>query len=293
MDPALSARLTEVLAGHTPCLLVEQYPRIAERVAQLWGRETLVAFLNDLLFDSRGDRAGFPPDIAHELFMIQREHDKVMGIGSEAAIWGYEEVLRSEALKVQQAQYDVLAYLEAAKQGRVDILHAQLQAGAPVDFLDQDGLTAFWWAAFYGHIEAAELLLQNGAHSNVENHQGLQAVHFFAASDQCSGLNLLLRFGIKLDVTDLHGVTPLMLAAAKGRIAAAVLLLEHGLDPEQLDMAGKSALHYAADGGHRRMIELLLSHGVGAHTPDHGGQTAYEAAMLHPDSNKLKPLFDL
>nr|WP_314899954.1 hypothetical protein [uncultured Deefgea sp.] len=87
MDAGLVNRLVELLGEkNTPKLRILNYPRIAERIAQMWGRETLVAFLNDLLFDSRGDRAGFPPDVAHELFIVQREHDNAMGIGSEAAI---------------------------------------------------------------------------------------------------------------------------------------------------------------------------------------------------------------
>ncbi|MGL6040740.1 MAG: ankyrin repeat domain-containing protein [Deefgea sp.] len=291
MDAALANRLVECLGEkNTPKHLILNYPRIAERIAQMWGRETLVAFLNDLLFDSRGDREGFPPDVAHELFIIQREHDKVMGIGSEAAIWGYEEAVRNAAIHL--SSFDFPTFLEAAKQGKIDALHEQLQGGVHVDEADADGLTALWWAVYYGHFTAAELLMQNGARASISDQHGRQIVHLFAAGDHCNGLNLLLRFGSRLNVTDHDGYTPLMAAAAKGRISAAALLLDNGLEVATQDKHGKTALHYAAEGGHRRMVELLLSHGADAHLPDLNGKSAYEVAMLHPDSGKLKLLFD-
>ncbi|WP_027467915.1 ankyrin repeat domain-containing protein [Deefgea rivuli] len=293
MDAALASRLLQVLGPENkPQLLIEHYPRIAERVAQMWGRETLVVFLNELLFDTRGDREGFPPDVAHELFTIQREHDRVMGIGSEAAIWGYEEAVRTESA-IHLNEFDLPAYLEAAKRGRLEVLREQLQGGAHVDSPDGDGLTAFWWAVFYGHFDAAELLLQNGARAHAANSEGQQAAHLFAAGDHSNGLNLLLRFGVRLNVSDHHGFTPLMAAAAKGRVGAVALLLEQGLIVNEQDQQGKTALHYAAEAGHRRVIELLLSHGADARTLDLRGQSAYELAMLHPDSAKIKPLFDL
>lgn len=293
MDAALASRLVEILGSeNTPKLLIDHYPRIAERVAQMWGREALVVFLNDLLFDTRGDREGFPPDVAHELFVIQREHDRVMGIGSEAAIWGYEEALRTESA-IHLDAFDLSVYLEASKQGKIDVLREQLQGGAHIDAPDVDGLTAFWWSVFYGHIDAAEFLLQNGAHANVANAQGQQAAHLFAAGDHSNGLNLLLRFGTRLNIADHQGVTPLMMAAAKGRIGTVALLLEQGLLVDQQDRQGKTALHYAADGGHRRVIELLLSHSADPRLLNQHGQSAYEVAMLHPDSAKIKPLFDL
>lgn len=292
MDAGLADRLVELLGEHNkPKLLIANYPRIAERIAQMWGRETLVAFLNELLFDSRGDRAGFPPDVAHELFIIQREHDKVMGIGSEAGIWGYEEAVRTAAIHL--SDFDFPTFLEAAKQGKTDVLQEQLQGGVHIDEPDVDGLTALWWSVYYGHFTATELLLQNGARASVSDHQGRQIVHLFAAGDHCNGLNLLLRFGTRLAVADHDGYTPLMAAAAKGRISTAALLLEQGLEVSAQDKYGKTALHYAAGGGHRRMVELLLSHGADAHAPDLSGASAYEIAMRHPDSSKLKLLFDL
>jgi hypothetical protein len=292
MDSALAHQLiTHLGEKNLPKLLILNYPRIAERIAQLWGHEALVSFLNDLLFDSRGDRAGFPPDVAHELFVIQQVHDKVMGIGTDTAIWGYEEAVRTVA--IHTIDFDLSTFLEAAKQGNDAVLQEQIRGGVRIDEADAEGLTALWWAVYYGHLSTAEKLLQNGASAKIADQHGRQLAHLFAANDHCNGLNLLLRFRAPLNVSDHDGFTPLMAAAAKGRISAAVLLLDNGLDVAAQDNNGKTALHYAVEAGQRRMVELLLSLGADAHATDLRGQSAYEIAMLHPDSGKLKFLFDL
>ena len=292
MDVGLASRLLELLGNKdAPQHLMLSYPRIAERIAQLWGNEALVSFLNDLLFDSRGNRAGFPPEVAHELFVIQQKHDQVMGIGIDAAIWGYEEAVRTAAIHI--SDYDLPTFLEAAKQGNDVVLQEQIRGGVRIDEPDAEGLTALWWAVYYGHLSTAERLLQNGASAKISNHQGRQIAHLFALADHCNGLNLLLRFRIRLNVTDHDGFTPLMAAAEKGRISAASLLLDNGLAVNAQDQKGKTALHYAVEAGHRRMVELLLSYGADAHVPDLSGKSAYEIALLHPDSAKLKLLFDL
>lgn len=53
------------------------YPRAANRLARSWHDPTLVdRVLNDLLFDERGGRAGFPPRIVDELKLLRRFHEQ-------------------------------------------------------------------------------------------------------------------------------------------------------------------------------------------------------------------------
>lgn len=96
MDSKLQAQLAQYVGEHNlPHLLIEQYPRIIEKITLLWGSPQLAHFLNELLFDSRGDREGFTPQVAHELFVIQQIHDEL--IGGETPIWGYDASVRTEA----------------------------------------------------------------------------------------------------------------------------------------------------------------------------------------------------
>ena len=51
-----------------PMVLAGRYPRIANNIADLWRRVARCEeYLDTLVVDRRGNRSGFPPDIAQEL----------------------------------------------------------------------------------------------------------------------------------------------------------------------------------------------------------------------------------
>src|SRR5258705_10876502 len=51
-----------------PMVLGRRFPRIANTIAELWRRVARCEeYLNALAVDSRGNRKGFPPDVAQEL----------------------------------------------------------------------------------------------------------------------------------------------------------------------------------------------------------------------------------
>lgn len=55
-----------------PKQLVIQYPRIANKLAELWGHPIACEkYFNDLMLDERGTRQGFPPLVALELTSLQ------------------------------------------------------------------------------------------------------------------------------------------------------------------------------------------------------------------------------
>lgn len=50
---------------------VEDYPHIANRLTELWGRPACLVYLNNLLADNRGgSRSGFPQSVAEELLLL-------------------------------------------------------------------------------------------------------------------------------------------------------------------------------------------------------------------------------
>lgn len=63
-----------------PVKLCERYPRIANRLAFLWRDEGLAGYyLDELLIDRRGDRRGFPAEVAVELVKLREFHDLRVG----------------------------------------------------------------------------------------------------------------------------------------------------------------------------------------------------------------------
>ena len=58
--------------GLQPRLLSQHFPRIANRVAELWRRPLhCERYLDDLVLDTRGGRQGFPPPVAREIAALK------------------------------------------------------------------------------------------------------------------------------------------------------------------------------------------------------------------------------
>jgi len=75
--PAIRAKLLEKMKddpGAYPKLIEQQFPRILEKIADLWGKPDLDRYLDVLMFTDRHDRQGFPPEIAIEVFRLSTAH---------------------------------------------------------------------------------------------------------------------------------------------------------------------------------------------------------------------------
>mgnify|MGYP005810769849 CR=1 FL=1 len=64
-----------------------QFPRIVNRIASLWGDATACgSYFNELLLDRRGDRQGFPMEIAFELAAVKNFFETAVH-PSQQTIW--------------------------------------------------------------------------------------------------------------------------------------------------------------------------------------------------------------
>jgi hypothetical protein len=64
--------LAELPANKRPNALLHQYPRIANRLAEIWKRPLQCErYLDDLMLDMRGNRRGFPPNVATEIAALK------------------------------------------------------------------------------------------------------------------------------------------------------------------------------------------------------------------------------
>ena len=81
-DQALMAHTTawveSLPAGIRPRLLLELYPRVANRLALCWNEKALTNRLfEDLLVDRRGGRKGFPAGVKAELLQLRLAYPRV------------------------------------------------------------------------------------------------------------------------------------------------------------------------------------------------------------------------
>lgn len=57
-----------------PLHLLATFPRIAGRIADLWGHREIEAYFQDLMIDDRGNRQGFPPEVLMEILALRTYH---------------------------------------------------------------------------------------------------------------------------------------------------------------------------------------------------------------------------
>ena len=82
---AASSFSTEIL--HDISLVHELYPRIGEKIRQLWGSIDLNHYLNSIIFDDRGGRQGFPEHVANALFRVYENHGSLVRETKKGDIW--------------------------------------------------------------------------------------------------------------------------------------------------------------------------------------------------------------
>ena len=54
-----------------PGALAQQFPHIFGKLVELMDKNEFSHYLNDVIFDSRGGRQGFPPEVVSELWKLQ------------------------------------------------------------------------------------------------------------------------------------------------------------------------------------------------------------------------------
>ena len=70
--------IAELPAAVRPIALARTFPRIANNIAQLWRRVARCEeYLDSLLVDLRGNRSGFPADVAQELTALRGYYDEL------------------------------------------------------------------------------------------------------------------------------------------------------------------------------------------------------------------------
>lgn len=153
--------------------------------------------------------------------------------------------------------------VEAVVLGEPDEIRRQIEAGASVDGVSNDGFPLLGLAAFFGHESIVKELLDRGADPNVAAQNAMAvrplnsavAVRDREASRAIAGL--LLAAGADPNPRQAGGWTPLHQAAAAGDDALVALLLERGADPSSESDDGRSVADMAAERGHQDLAERL------------------------------------
>lgn len=131
----------------------------------------------------------------------------------------------------------------ASSQGRFDTVQVLLEAGANVNAVDNDGLSALMWAS------------GSEATGNDDHKKGLLEK---ALKGHIQVVQLLLRYGAQVDLRDKDLITAIMFASFNGHDGAVRVLLNAGADADFVNKDGKTALQLARGSRHTAVVETIL-----------------------------------
>jgi hypothetical protein len=111
-------------------------------------------------------------------------------------------------------QFPATPLLALATWHRAGAARALLNAGAPVDQADGDGITPLSWSVIANRVEMARLLIEHGADVNHVDKKGMTPLLYAASIDfgDTSMIDLLLRSGANSSARTKEGLTALDLA---------------------------------------------------------------------------------
>ena len=145
----------------------------------------------------------------------------------------------------------------AIARGEMDKIKEELENGANINALANDGLSTLQWA-MTTDLPILEFLLKAGASPNVESFEGATPIMTAVQSDKMEHLQLLIEHGAEVNKQDNRGFTALHRAAEMGRIEMVKELLEKGADKNLEAEEGHTALSLAAMGENSEDIEQIL-----------------------------------
>ncbi len=119
-------------------------------------------------------------------------------------------------------------FLEAAKNGKSDVVGLFLQAGMDSETADDQGKTALILAAAEGHTATVKTLLANGADVKNTDKQGKTALISAAEWDHIPAVQALLVNGADVNHQANDGSTALAAAKSKGDAELVALLEKAG-----------------------------------------------------------------
>ncbi|MFL9654735.1 ankyrin repeat domain-containing protein [Streptomyces sp. PB17] len=165
----------------------------------------------------------------------------------------------------------------AARDGDAAGVVRLLDAGVPVDALDDDARTALDLAAQENHADVVRVLLAAGADTaaHAGPYHDLTPLTCAAMVGSTDAVAALLDAGVSMGAQDRIPYTPLMLAAGDNRPETVALLIDRGADLEDRSMRGRTALEWAACRGSVESVAVLLERGAEA------TDTALRCALRH------------
>lgn len=171
-----------------------------------------------------------------------------------------------------------------AAEGNVEEMVALLDAGAPINAVNNEGNTAVMMATQNNHVDAVKMLIEQGADLNLRNDRQDNVLLYAGAEGLLEIVQLAIKAGADTTLTNRFGGTALIPAADRGHIdVVEELLLNSDTDVNHVNDLHWTALLEAVilgDGGknYQEIVRLLVEHGADVEIGDGDGITPLEHA---------------
>ena len=156
---------------------------------------------------------------------------------------------------------------DAVKNGNIDEVQWQLDAGVDPNLKNSKGATPLHYAASAGHNDIVELLIERGANVNAtDSGKGGTPLDYAHWGDQEEVIETLNAHNAQREhEKGGKGIGQSSLihdAALDGDIDEVQRQLDAGVDPNLKSSKGATPLFYAVYGGHLEIVELLITRGA-------------------------------
>lgn len=256
-----------------PVNLEEKFPRILNRIAELWNSKEIENYFTELMIDNRGgNRQGFPPNIASEIFSLSMAHAKYVEKSRQqtpgSTPWDNVEEAKKSIIEQAGYKYSPRGFTQSAEKGDTHAVLLFLDSGADIDTRDEHGWTPLMISSFNGKEKVAELLIRRGANIHAKDTEGYGPLHWAALNGFTGVVKLLVEKRANVNERSKFGLTPLLQAASRGHLITTGQLIAGGADVNLGSSDGWTPLHKAAANGHTETVKLLLTKGA-YHSPEY------------------------
>jgi len=309
----MNQRLIRILGGsteHYPYALESKYPRILEQIMSLWDSDEIDHCFMDLMVTNRGDRVGFPPEVAAEIMYLSLVHAAQESPDKNKDIWDASSDLfvnftphatlenswpappadiRDE-LKKLGFYVTLEGFFDAIEENNRAAVALFIQVPISTEIRDNRGWTPLMLAAFLGNIEITELLIKSSADINALDLGGNSALHWAVFGCHTACTRILIEHHARTDTRNNFGWTPLMQATARNNLEGVALLIASGVNLDTAANDGMTALHKAAASGYLELVELLLEQGADRKLKTYAGLTPMELAVNNKHERVIQVL---
>ncbi|MGA9666829.1 MAG: ankyrin repeat domain-containing protein [Gallionella sp.] len=293
----MNEKLLFLLDGYEefyPLNLEEQYPRVMDRITELWNSSEIDAYFTDLMIDNRGGtRQGFPPIVASEIFALSNVHSDIReGKKKKSAganPWEGVDDSKKAAVEQQGYAFSPRGFVQSAEKGDQKAVLLFLESGVDINARDEHGWTPLMISTFNGREQVALLLIHSGADVNAKDTAGYGPLHWAAFNGYSEVVKLLVEKRANVNATSKHGLTALLQAATRGHLVTVGQLIAAGADVDLASNDGWTPLHKASANGHAEIVKLLLAKGATRNAEYQDGTTPLDLAK----KNKHKDIVAL